>query len=195
MSHFLLALIVLALCVIVVVEAWSGASGRAQPVEPALVPVRGPLGGPAARGCARRNGRRRDRVRASSGGAEGGQPTRHRDHGHRVRPRARRGGIWDRLPHRSATWGSARGAPIRGSSGRLVAPSRARHADRSSARCSTAMPSRGASCSCTSSSRRRSGGSRSRSPPRSGAHLPRSPAAAAVRTPVQSAPLGQAVHE
>jgi cytochrome c oxidase assembly protein subunit 15 len=34
MSHFLLALIVLALSVLVVVEAWSGTSGRAQPVEP-----------------------------------------------------------------------------------------------------------------------------------------------------------------
>ncbi len=35
MSHFLLALIVLALSVLVVVEAWSGTSGRARPVEPA----------------------------------------------------------------------------------------------------------------------------------------------------------------
>ena len=35
MSHFLLALIVLALSVLVVVEAWSGTTGRALPVEPA----------------------------------------------------------------------------------------------------------------------------------------------------------------
>ena len=35
MSHFLLALIVLALSVLVVVEAWSSASGRARPVDPA----------------------------------------------------------------------------------------------------------------------------------------------------------------
>ena len=35
MSHFLLALIVLALSVLVVVEAWSGTSGRALPVGPA----------------------------------------------------------------------------------------------------------------------------------------------------------------
>jgi len=35
MSHFLLALIVLALSVLVVMEAWSGASGRALPVDPA----------------------------------------------------------------------------------------------------------------------------------------------------------------
>ncbi len=35
MSHFLLALIVLALSVFVVVEAWSSASGRARPVDPA----------------------------------------------------------------------------------------------------------------------------------------------------------------
>ena len=35
MSHFLLALIVLALSVLVVVEAWSSAAGRARPVDPA----------------------------------------------------------------------------------------------------------------------------------------------------------------
>jgi cytochrome c oxidase assembly protein subunit 15 len=35
MSHFLLALVVLALSVLVVVEAWSGTSGRALPVGPA----------------------------------------------------------------------------------------------------------------------------------------------------------------
>lgn len=35
MSHFLLALIVLALSVLVVVEAWSNTSGRARPVDPA----------------------------------------------------------------------------------------------------------------------------------------------------------------
>lgn len=35
MSHFLLALVVLALSVLVVVEAWSSSSGRARPVDPA----------------------------------------------------------------------------------------------------------------------------------------------------------------
>ena len=71
MSHFLLALIVLALSVLVVVEAWSSASGRARPVDPAWFRYVVLWAGLAACRSTRGHGRRRDGVGPASGVAEG----------------------------------------------------------------------------------------------------------------------------
>ena len=70
MSHFLLALIVLALSVLVVVEAWSSArGGRGRSTRPGS--GMSSSGGPASCRSTRGHGRRRDGVGAASGAQKG----------------------------------------------------------------------------------------------------------------------------
>ena len=71
MSHFLLALVVLALSVVVVLEAWGGVAGRAPALRAGVGASCGRLGGAAARRGARRHRRRGDRVRPAPRLGEG----------------------------------------------------------------------------------------------------------------------------
>ena len=111
MSHFLLALVVVALAVVVAGEAWGHARGRGAPVAPRWLRLVALVGVVGVRGDGRHR-RRRHGVRAAPGRGRRGRPPRDRDPRHRLRPRPRDGGLRDRLPARrlAADPGPARGA-------------------------------------------------------------------------------------
>ena len=97
MSRFLLALVVVALSVVVALEAWSHAAASARRLHRvgSLVAlsdrVRAPHG---------RHRRDRDRLRSAPRRRRGRRQARARDRGHRVRPRSRDRGFRSRLPAR-----------------------------------------------------------------------------------------------
>ena len=173
MTHFLLALAVLALTVVVALEAWSHDSGLAACGRAAVASSLRDVGRHSGLCGARRHRRRRDGLRPAPGSGRGREAPRPRDRRHRVRARQGRGGVRaGRALHRvvpRAHAGSV-SADCCGSGARFWPFSSRR---RSSEKSSTGRHSRGGSSSCTSSSRPRSGllAWRLRTP--SGGRLPR----------------------
>ena len=117
MSHFLLALVVVALSVVVVFEAWSCASGLGAPVAPRWLRLVALVGTRRLRGDGRD---RRDRhgLRPAPRSRPGRAPARARHPRHRLRPRSRDRRVRDRLAARGMaaaprTEGGARGRASR----------------------------------------------------------------------------------